>query len=287
MLNTTLKIAFAIRDFIAVITMDTISIVVAFLTMLNIALRKTLAFGNFKTVFTVDTITVRSALLTMSNIALRNTVTIDQFKAVFTMDTIMVIVGTFLAMWDMTFWKIRDDTDDIEDLSNILRTNQNGCHFAHNIIICFQMNKNIRISIQISMKFVPTGPIDNKSASVLKKLQFQCHLRYCSSQQVDVSPNHTALFTILVLIMAWRWTCDRQLSEPTVAYLPTNIFISITLPRWPKRFFDQSMWSEMCSEIRLWCDVYFLMKNIYIVFLSFSTWTVYHYNVVIVNNSCM
>ena len=41
-----------------------------------------------------------------------------------------------------------------------------------------------RISIQISLKFVPEGPIDNKSA--------------------------------LVQVMAWRWTSDKPLPEPMV-----------------------------------------------------------------------
>ena len=43
-------------------------------------------------------------------------------------------------------------------------------------------NENARISIQISLKFVPNGPIDNKSA--------------------------------LVQVMAWHRTGDRSLPEP-------------------------------------------------------------------------
>ena len=43
-------------------------------------------------------------------------------------------------------------------------------------------NENVRISIQISLKFVPNGPIDNKSA--------------------------------LVQVIAWRRTGDKPLPEP-------------------------------------------------------------------------
>ena len=37
---------------------------------------------------------------------------------------------------------------------------------ADNIFKCIFLNENISISIQISLKFVPNGPIDNKSALV-------------------------------------------------------------------------------------------------------------------------
>ena len=45
------------------------------------------------------------------------------------------------------------------------------------------LKENVRISIQISLKFVPNGPIDNKSA--------------------------------LVQVMAWRQPGEKPLSEPT------------------------------------------------------------------------
>ena len=47
---------------------------------------------------------------------------------------------------------------------------------------CTFLNENDRILIQISRKFVPRGPIDNKPA--------------------------------LVQVMAWRWTGDKPLPEP-------------------------------------------------------------------------
>ena len=47
-------------------------------------------------------------------------------------------------------------------------------------------NKNDRILIQISLKFVPRSPIDNKSA--------------------------------LVLVMAWHRTGDKPLSEPMLTW---------------------------------------------------------------------
>ena len=47
------------------------------------------------------------------------------------------------------------------------------------------MNVKLRIFIQISLKFDPNGPIDNKPA--------------------------------LVQVMSWRWTGDKSLSEPMLA----------------------------------------------------------------------
>ena len=43
---------------------------------------------------------------------------------------------------------------------------QNGRHFADNIFRCIFVNENFCILIKILSKFVPKGPIDNKSALV-------------------------------------------------------------------------------------------------------------------------
>ena len=55
----------------------------------------------------------------------------------------------------------------------------------------FFMNENIRISIEISLKFVPKGPINNNPA--------------------------------LVQIIAWRRPGDKPLSEPVMVSLPTHM----------------------------------------------------------------
>ena len=49
---------------------------------------------------------------------------------------------------------------------NILRSRQNGCHFADCIFICIFLNGNLSILIQMSLKFVPKGVIDNNSTLV-------------------------------------------------------------------------------------------------------------------------
>ena len=49
---------------------------------------------------------------------------------------------------------------------NTLKPRQNARHFPDNNFQRIFLNENVRISIQISLKFVPRGPIDNKPALV-------------------------------------------------------------------------------------------------------------------------
>ena len=49
---------------------------------------------------------------------------------------------------------------------NALRPIQNGRHFADAILKCIFLNENVWIPIEISLKFVPKGPIDNIPALV-------------------------------------------------------------------------------------------------------------------------
>ena len=62
------------------------------------------------------------------------------------------------------------------------------------------LRKNQRISIKISLKFVPKGPIQNIAA--------------------------------LVQIRTWRRSGDKPLSEPMMARLPTHL--CVTRPQWVK-----------------------------------------------------
>ena len=77
---------------------------------------------------------------------------------------------------------------------NTLRPRQNGRHFADDIFKRIFLNENVRISIKISLKFVPKGRIDNIPA--------------------------------LVQIMAWRRAGDKPLSEPMMVSLPTHICVA-------------------------------------------------------------
>ena len=49
---------------------------------------------------------------------------------------------------------------------NTLRPRQNGRHFADDVLKCIFLNEDVWIPTEISLKFVPKGPIDNIPALV-------------------------------------------------------------------------------------------------------------------------
>ena len=77
---------------------------------------------------------------------------------------------------------------------NSLMPRQNGCRFADDTFKRIFLNEIVRISIKISLKFVPKGPINN--------------------------------IPVLVQIMAWRVSGDKPLSEPMMICLLTHICIT-------------------------------------------------------------
>ena len=81
---------------------------------------------------------------------------------------------------------------------NTLRPRQNGRHFPGDRFKRIFLNENVWISLKISLKFIPNGPINNISA--------------------------------LVQIMAWRRPGDKSLSEAMVVNLLTHICVSP--PHW-------------------------------------------------------
>ena len=83
---------------------------------------------------------------------------------------------------------------------NQLRPRQNGRHFPDDIFKWIFLNENVRISINISLKFVPRGPFNNVPT--------------------------------LVQVMAWRRPGDKALSETMMVRLPTHI--CVTRPQWVK-----------------------------------------------------
>ena len=81
---------------------------------------------------------------------------------------------------------------------NTLRPRQNGRHFADDTFNRIFVDENFSILIEISLNFVPKGPINN--------------------------------IPTLVQIMAWRRPGAKPLSEPMMVCLPTHI--CVTRPQW-------------------------------------------------------
>ena len=77
---------------------------------------------------------------------------------------------------------------------NTLRPRQNGRHFPDDIFKRIFLNENVKFSINISLKFVPRGPINNIPA--------------------------------LVQIMAWCRPGDKPLSEPMMVRLLAHICVT-------------------------------------------------------------
>ena len=99
---------------------------------------------------------------------------------------------------------------------NSLSPRQNGRHFADDIFKCIFLNANVRISIKISLNFVPKGSINNIPS--------------------------------LVQIMAWRRPGDKPLSEPMMVSLLTHI--CVTRPQWVNRVhYSDVIMSAMASQI--------------------------------------
>ena len=83
---------------------------------------------------------------------------------------------------------------------NTLRPRQNRRHFADDMFKCIFLNENVWIPIEISLKFVPKGSINNNPS--------------------------------LFQIMAWRRPGDKPLSEPMMVSSLTHI--CVTRPQWVK-----------------------------------------------------
>ena len=97
-------------------------------------------------------------------------------------------------MWHTIQW----NEQKTKVLPNTLGQWQNGRHLANDIFKCIFLNGNLWIPIEISLKFVPRGPIDNIPA--------------------------------LVQLMPWQYPRVKPLSEPMMVSLPTHI--CITRPQW-------------------------------------------------------
>ena len=63
-------------------------------------------------------------------------------------------------------WSIHSQCYIVKHLLNTLRPRQNGRHYTDDTFKCIFLNENVRISIEISLKFVPKGPINNIPALV-------------------------------------------------------------------------------------------------------------------------
>ena len=99
---------------------------------------------------------------------------------------------------------------------------QNGCHFAEVIFKCIFMNEKFCILIPISLKFLPKGPIDNKSTPVQ--------------------------------VMAWRRAGDKSLPWTSADPVPWRIYVALggDVKLWthkghPMPHRSVKLWNTLCE----------------------------------------
>ena len=97
-------------------------------------------------------------------------------------------------------YQVEGDTSLNHYFVNTMRSRLNGRHIPDDIFKMIFVNENVWISINISLKFVLRGPVNNIST--------------------------------LVHAMAWRRPGGEPLSEPMMVRLPTHI--CVTRPQWDK-----------------------------------------------------
>ena len=118
------------------------------------------------------------------------TIIITIINITFVINAVVIIPCFIYEMSDQMSFTGFLNTMRPNDRFNTLRPRQNGRRFADDTFKRIFLNENVRISIKISLKFVPKGLINNNPA--------------------------------LVQIMAWRRSGDKSLSEPMVVSLLTH-----------------------------------------------------------------
>ena len=119
---------------------------------------------------------------------------------------------------------------------NTLRPRQDGGHFPDGVFKCIFLNENAWISLKISLRFFPKGPINNIPA--------------------------------LIQIMAWHRPGDKPLFEPMMVKLPT--YICVTRPQWVKNIHK----STACQVIFVNSRIYYSQQWLVWIFSSgTSSWS--------------
>ena len=128
----------------------------------------------------------------------------------------MIVTGQVVLIWTSGVWVLAIDMGHVLSqyrlkTFNTLRLRQNGQHFTVDILKHISFNENVWISIKISLKFVPKGPINKIPA--------------------------------MVQIMAWHRPGDKSLSKTMLIILQTHI--CITQPQWVKQLYHLFCFSKM------------------------------------------
>ena len=121
----------------------------------------------------------------------------------------------------------------------------NGCYFTDDIFKSIFLNENIRTLIQIPLKFVPWGPIDNKSALV--QVMVVTHRRQAITW-INADPVHSRIYAALggdELFFLLHWMLSSYHSY--IAHILIDVY--------------QMSISVLCIWVQTWCLVAAAIPN--------------------------
>ena len=133
-------------------------------------------FGSGNWIINFDSLLTKLGIFwkwRMPNVCLSKNLIVSLYSCILTFVTIILFLPRYYVAMHFPFLSVSFNT---------LRPRQNGRYFPDDIFKSIFLNDNVWISIAVSLKFVPRGPINNIPA--------------------------------LVQIMAWRRPGDKPLSEP-------------------------------------------------------------------------
>ena len=160
---------------------------------------------------------------------------------------ICVVDGKYF-LWNELFWPIFL-FDSISKWSEMVGTPKLSVDFltTHGIWSCFMWCQcNIWVAIVVWVTCIPRKDFRNPVLThwgrdkfpPFRRRHFQMHFLewkclYFDSNFIEVSSWGSSYnMSVLVQIMAWCRPCDKPLSEPMMAILPT--YLCVTLPQWFK-----------------------------------------------------
>ena len=132
---------------------------------------------------------------------------------------------------------------------NTLRPRKNGRHFTDDIFNCIFLNENVWISIEISLKSVPKGPIDNMPALVQRMAWLRRGNKPLSEQMMVRSLTHICVTQPQWVNMLWShndsYVIDRS-HVTTAIWWPLGVaVVSVTCMRvrWVSHTWKYTQWN--------------------------------------------
>ena len=145
---------------------------------------------------------------------------------------------------------------------------QNGQHYVYNIFKHVFMNENYCIMIQISLKFVPKRPIDNKSALI--KVMAWCWAGN-KPLPVCITIRSYSLYPFVISLEATAYLFDGLVQERRNSIADAlELRLSCTNPSiWTLIFMNSKVWHQLYIGLMLFCFLWVFYAFVCVCFLSY------------------